>query len=242
MTNKTTGLMASSSSLPSDPLLALQWYLGDGPWSINIKKAWEDYGGAGVRVGVLDSGFNYIHPDLSANYRTDLDYDFTDEDNDAFNTGANNNHGTAVMGLIGADDNGIGTVGVAHDADLVGYRVDLSKSSALTAIIRGFSIAENEVDILNNSWGFASIMSDNLNRNGLRSFWSALENLAEDGRDGLGTITVVAGGNNRASGDSANYHNFQNSPYTIAVGAMDEDGTYSSFSSPGSSLLITAPG
>jgi len=48
--------------------------------------------------------------------------------------------------------------------------------------------------------------------------------------------------------DNANYHNFQNSRFTIAVGALDDGGTFNApntqagFSTPGAPILVSAPG
>jgi subtilisin-like proprotein convertase family protein len=97
-------------------------------------------------------------------------------------------------------------------------------------------------DVLNNSWGFSDHFSDNFTNAAYTDYAAALQNLAQNGRGGLGTITVFSSGNNRTGGADANYHNSGNSPYTISVAAMDSDGTYSSFSNPGANVLITAPG
>ena len=227
--------------VPTDPLLGNQWHLGTGTSSINVRSVWEDYTGEGVLVGVLDDGFDYTHPDLAPNYRQDLDYDTRNNDFDARDSLASDRHGTAVAGLIAADDNGTGTVGVAFDADLVGYRIGLS-SAFLSDFVDLMDRAADTVDVFNNSWGFVVPLSDNFQNSGWSSFSNALTNLAENGRGGLGTVTVFAGGNGRETFDSTNYHNTQNSPYTIAVAAIDQDGTYSYFSSPGESLLVSAPG
>jgi subtilisin-like proprotein convertase family protein len=231
----------SGQDMPTDSMLPSQWHLGSGTWSVNIGNIWNDYTGDGVVVGLLDDGFDYTHPDLAPNYRHDLDYDFADNDGDSRDSLTQNKHGTAVMGLIGADDNGSGTVGVAFDADLVGYRIEYG-TVAITHIAEALEGAVGNVDVLNNSWGFTRPFSLNFSRPGFERFENALMDLAKDGRDGLGTVTLFAGGNDREDGESGNYHNLQNSPYTISVGATDQDGTYSYFSSPGASLLVSAPG
>ncbi len=230
-----------NTGLPSDTLLGNQWYTGTGANSINVRGVWEDYTGAGVLVGVIDDGFDYTHSDLAPNYRLDLDQDFSDGDFDARDTLVGDRHGTAVMGLIGADDNGTGTVGVAHDADLVGYRVGFG-SSPISVFTNALNQAAATVDVVNNSWSFSNSFSDNFSQPGWGAYEASLQNLVQTGRGGLGTITVFSAGNDRGSGHDANYHNTQNSPYTITVGAMDSDGTFSSFSNPGANLLVTAPG
>lgn len=238
-----------TKGVPTDTLLPLQWHLGTGSWSINVQEAWEDYTGEGVIVGVMDRGFDYLHSDLSPNYRTDLDYDFYGGDSDAY-IGPGDNHGTAVMGIIGADDNGTGAVGVAFDSDITGYRLNFSTASQ-TVIANIFNYAEDRVDILNNSWSYTADFSDNFNNSGWSGIANALINFVQNGRDGLGGLNVFAAGNGRDTGGSANYHNIQNSPYVITVGATDEDGTTATvntsfgpvdFSEPGANVLISAPG
>jgi len=101
--------------VPSDPWVteggAEQWqHLGE--YGLNTVPVWNDYTGAGVLVAVIDDGFNYNHSELSANYRTDIDLDVLNGDNDALNT-SNNTHGTFVSQVIAGDDNGSHGVGVA---------------------------------------------------------------------------------------------------------------------------------
>ena len=120
-------------AVPTDPLLATQWHLNQtifGLLDLNVLGAWQlGYTGAGTRTVVIDDGFDYTHSDLAPNYDTGLDFDW-----DANNNGDGVNdfdpfgqsfdaHGTAVAGIIGADDNGTGAVGVAFDTSLIGYRI-----------------------------------------------------------------------------------------------------------------------
>jgi subtilisin family serine protease len=225
----------------NDPYFSLQWFLNDTPFSIKAQNVWDKYTGRGVKVGVLDDGFDYTHPDFTNSYRTDLDYDFVDKDYDAKDRLSTDRHGTAVMSIIGADaNNGIGFAGVAHGADLIGYRMGFGTGS-LTQIAQAMNLAANNVDILNSSWGFTTALSDNFFNPAFRGIENAMINLAENGRDGLGTIQVFAAGNGREEGSSPNYHNLSNSPFAIAVGGIDYDGTYSYFSEAGANILISAP-
>ena len=117
--------------LPTDPFLSSQWHLGNtgGLFDLNVRGVWNPasgtaYTGAGIRVVVIDDGFDYLHPDLAPNYNTALDFDFGTSSLDPFGNPATEEHGTQVAGLIGADNDGTGTVGVAFDVELVGYRID----------------------------------------------------------------------------------------------------------------------
>jgi subtilisin family serine protease len=76
--------------------------------------------GAGVAVAVLDTGIDYDHPDLDANY---LDgYDFVNGDADPID---DNGHGTHVAGTIAAEDDDVASsvVGVAPQARLIALKV-----------------------------------------------------------------------------------------------------------------------
>ncbi|TVR99956.1 MAG: hypothetical protein EA406_01660 [Rhodospirillales bacterium] len=214
-----------AGTLPTDPRQG--WHLN----AINVRKAWADYNGKGVIVGINDDGIYYDHPDLRDNYRHDLDWDMTTNKSDAIATNGNGSHGTKVAGVIGAGANGFGTVGVAFGSDITmvkGAGSGLGKTLQVS-------------DVANNSWIYSAFFSDNFKT----SFASAnrvLEKYMAEGRDGLGSIVVFAGGNNRGGGDNVNYHNHQNSPYTIVVGATGSNGQHTSWSNPGAALLVAAPG
>jgi len=79
------------------------------------------YTGAGVRVGIIDSGIDYDHPDLGGCFgtgcRVATGWDFVSEDADPDDC---NGHGTHVAGIVGAS----GTVtGVAPGVTFGAYRV-----------------------------------------------------------------------------------------------------------------------
>ncbi|QKE75623.1 S8 family serine peptidase [Arthrobacter citreus] len=99
--------------------------------------------GKGVKVGVIDTGIDYHHPDLKDVYKGG--YDFIDNDNDPMETtyedwkksgfaeffwatGASyyTEHGTHVAGIIagqGKNDGDIKMEGIAPDVELHAYRV-----------------------------------------------------------------------------------------------------------------------
>ncbi len=224
---------------------AEQWHhLGE--YSLNTIPVWNDYTGEGVLVAVMDDGFNYNHSELSANYRTDLDRDVLDDDNDALND-FGDNHGTHVSLVIAADDNGAYGAGVAFDSDILGVKRGFNGQGTIDDIIEGFEhVLASGADIMNNSWGINAAFGDNKKIDFIGTdtadVVNQFQNLVENGRDGLGINIVFSAGNSRAQGSSANYKNYQNSPYTITVGAIEQDGTFAYFSEAGSNLLVTAPG
>lgn len=77
--------------------------------------------GKGVKVAVIDTGVDYQHPDLKANYRGG--FDIIDQDDDPMETtkeqGTPTLHGTHVAGIISANGR---LKGVAPEADIYAYR------------------------------------------------------------------------------------------------------------------------
>lgn len=74
--------------------------------------------GTGVKVVIMDTGLDYTHPDLDANYKGG--YDFVNSDTDPMD---DNGHGTHVAGIVAAEDNEVGVVGVAPEAHLYALKV-----------------------------------------------------------------------------------------------------------------------
>lgn len=84
--------------------------------------------GAGHAVAIIDSGIDYMHPDLGGGFGEGFKvvggWDFVDDDADPLDT---NGHGTAVAGIIGADEfmvDGRKMRGIAPQADLIALRVN----------------------------------------------------------------------------------------------------------------------
>lgn len=241
---------ASTSNLPTDDLFASQWHLlntgqsgGVAGVDLNVVDVWEDYTGEGVTVAVWDDGVQYTHHDLNDNYDESLhivvDGEVHDPDPHFFLSA----HGTSVAGVIAAENNGVGTVGVAYDATLVG--VDMFYDFELN-FEQSFYELDN-FDVTNHSWGwtvpYTDSLSDTSQSGGVD--WEALfggfQESVETGRDGLGTINLVANGNDRELGRDGNDSNLNNMPQTIAVGATSHDGYVSYYSTPGANLLISSP-
>lgn len=244
----------------TDPLYLDQWYLensgqngGTVGVDLNVVTALAQYRGTGIRVGVLDTGIEAAHPDLVGAVDTAAGWDAYRLVASGEPVYTDDNHGTAVAGLIAARANGTGMVGVAPEATLVSLRMDFYAATDGTQTAEGFKRAlVADLDVLNNSWGWTSPFDDNFNKSGFTSAASALRDLAVLGRDGLGMNVVFAAGNSYAEGDNTNYHNFQNSRYVITVGSINNKGTYGSisgsttdatgFSTPGSSVFVAAAG
>lgn len=239
--------MPAPTLAPTDTHFGLQWHLkntgatgGTAGIDIDVTRIWDDYKGRNIKVGIIDDGFDLTHVDLAANFDTTSDYDFRRSDATPFYE-AGDAHGTTVSGVIGADDNGIGMVGVAPDARMVGLRVSFSSDSTL-AMFENAMIAARNVDVVNNSWGFTGKFSDNFTQSYMAIMEQAVMDAVQFGRGGLGTNIVFAAGNGAASGDNVNYHSMQNSSFIISVGAIDKTGKIASFSTQGAAVLVSAPG
>ncbi|SDI47111.1 S8 family serine peptidase [Natribacillus halophilus] len=124
----------------------------------NLRTELDDLGvrldGHGVKVGIIDTGIDYNHPDLQRNYVQG--YDVIDGDDDPMETKRKGKaatfHGTHVAGIIAANGN---VRGVAPDADIYGYRAlgpegQGSTEHILEAIDRAVL---DGVDVLNLSLG-----------------------------------------------------------------------------------------
>lgn len=243
-------------------LFASQWYLSGIPFSrtltsvqdVNVDGVWAEYDGSGVRIGVIDNFFDVDHPDLAGRFDPAASYDPKDpagasdiRPDDKYGT-----HGTIVASTIGASaDNGMGIVGVAYGATLVGFVTRLySTAASARPELADLLQRQVDVDVSNNSWGFTTPFSDNFRLWTWVDYGAAFEHVAAEGRNGLGTVLVFAAGNDRQyvandaahDGDNTNYHNSTNSRFVLTVAATDETGHVTDFSTPGASLFIAAPG
>lgn len=236
--------IVSASVAINDPGMAKSWYYDASKSSrlkIDVEEVWEDYRGEGVKVAVLDSMVDFLHEDLTDTYDSTLDYDLGAGSGDLEMPGKRrylDEHGTAVAGIIAADDNDISSVGIAPEARLASLAMDYRASNVAEQAVEGLRMAAN-VDVVNCSWSFTTPFADNFNTD--TEYAQAVEHTASEGRDGLGTVMVFSAGNSGEGGWS-NYHSFQNSPFTIAVGAVDRDGGASSFTSTGANVLVSAAG
>ncbi|UVC10238.1 S8 family serine peptidase [Rhizobium sp. TH2] len=242
------------TTIPTDTLFSEQWYLYNvtiGEYDINVTAVWDDYTGKGVKVMVIDDGFDYTHPDLAANYDDTADYDLTNEDGDPTPRAPQyqDMHGTPVMGLIGAARNDVGIVGVAYGATLVGARLSYESGLGvfLNQWIAGLDAArEDGTDIVNMSFDYNNASDVNL-QIGEMYLVDALQRSVDEGRDGLGTILVRSAGNLDPWNDmipafGVNGNQLNANSLQVTVGAIMADGFSSIYSSEGTHLLISAFG
>ena len=99
---------------------------------INVLPAWElGYSGQGVQIAILAGGFDLDHPDLefSTTGYSSLLNPLGNSDSPAF-VDVTDSLGTALAGVVGARDNGVGTIGVAYNADIIPIRIDPGPNDA----------------------------------------------------------------------------------------------------------------
>lgn len=140
----------------NDAFFDFQW----GHAAIDAAGAWNaGYRGAGATVAVLDSGVYCNHVDIVPNLNklksTSFVVDAAGVTEPYCNT-SGSSHGTHTMGTIGAADNGIGTIGVAPQAEVFAVKVlsAITGSGSFGGIIQGIVYAaDNGADVINMSLG-----------------------------------------------------------------------------------------
>ena len=222
-----------------DPLYPDQWHLNNTGGSIDgfalvedndidAPEAWTiSTGNASVVVAVIDDGVE-AHRDMS-----DLLPGFTPVNNGDGTPDANGDHGQACAGLIGALHNDLDARGVAPGSSFFSVNIFASNTSnADVATGVRWAAEQGGAHITSNSWGYGSCSS-----NLVQAVTDAFNWSAANGRGGLGTVSLVASGN-----DYGTCVSFPaNLPSVIAVGGVDGAGVVSRYSNQGTALDITAP-
>lgn len=135
-------------TVPNDPYWSLQW----GPQKIEADYAWNTTtGNASVLVAVIDTGIDYDHPDLAANYVA-LGYDWVNRDTDPMDDFG---HGTHCAGIIAAVlNNTVGIAGIANVSIMAEKGLDAYGSGVEDDLANAIIHAVDQgADILSNSWG-----------------------------------------------------------------------------------------
>lgn len=193
------------------------------PWGVkrvNAPAAWTKTLGRGVKVAIVDTGVDYNHADLKANYAGG--YNAVDPSKPPLD---DNGHGTHVAGIVGAVVDGAGVAGVAPQVSLYGVKVLTAQGSgSYSAIIDGIQWAvSKDMDLVNMSLGAPQ---------GSEAMRKAVEAAYK-----AGVTMVMAAGN-----DSGPVNYPAKYPQAIAVSASDSADRVASFSSRGPEIAVIAPG
>ncbi|RAP74544.1 S8 family serine peptidase [Paenibacillus montanisoli] len=184
--------------------------------------------GAGLKVGVIDTGVDYKHPDLAGAYKGG--YDSSNQDSDPYEdydpvNQAFTEHGTHVSGtIVGRAANKTSSLvqkGIAYESDLYVYKVlsatgDGNSSGTTATVIDGIERAVRDgMDVLNLSLGADGDKDPN-----------SPDAIAVNNAVLAGTVVVVANGN---AGDAYPYYYTMGTPATsqlgISVGAATSPGS-----------------
>lgn len=238
--------------VPADPDYSRQWHHA----RMALDRAWDISDGAGVRVAVIDNGFDATHPDmafgsLSGWFRATpdlVDADFVH----GITAMPGSKHGTACAGMIAAKEgNGIGGCGVAFGSELLAIacapdqvqtqstlaraltyavRPDLEGIDGLGADIVCCSLGPNDA-----VWAMRQVLAD------------AIDFVSANGREARGAPIFWAStnGNHPISADEVCSH-----PQVIAVGRSSSNdlddgsgfGDELDFLAPGVSVWLPTQG
>ncbi len=227
------------------------WSRGVAGVDISAVKAWGVTKGISeVKIAVIDTGVDYTHEDLKNNIMVnDLElhgqagvdddgngyvddiygYDFANDDADPMD---GHGHGTHCAGVIGAEHNGRGIVGVMANVKILPIKFLTDKGGGtLEAALKSINYAiDRGVHVMSNSWGGG----------GFSKALLAGIKMAK----AKGIIFTAAAGNSRNNNDtSPSYPASYEEENIISIGALDGKGGPASFSNYGKeSVHVFAPG
>lgn len=208
-----------------------KWWLDE----VNAQKAWDiTKGDTNILVGIADIGLYTGHPDLQGQIKKA--YDFADNDNNVNPPSGltqteqyNWSHGTHISGIIAAvQDNHIGITGIAPHVKLAFAKATPDTSVSGDYIDYGYEgvnwLAQQGVKVINMSWSTYDS--------------SAVESMFLNSIYNQGIVLVAAAGN-----DGRSIKNYPAAfQHVIGVASTDDKDHFSSFSTYGSWVKISAPG
>lgn len=195
------------------------------PWGVKNVRApalWARTTGRRVKIGVIDTGIDFFHPDLRGRisrginliHRSMLPHD-------------DNGHGTHIAGTIAASGGQGGMLGVAPNAIIHPVKAfDHNGTAYVSDIIAGIDwCVRNRMDIINMSFG-------------MRQYSVALHEAVRRAQQ-AGVVIVASSGND---GKRATIDYPARFPSTISVGATTRTNRVAPFSNRGADIDIYAPG
>lgn len=257
-----------------DPLSPCQWDM----MAINAGAAQGEATGFGVKVGVIDTGVDFTHPDLAGGIDVGLSCSFiyattpTADPAEIANGNCSNKaavqdlqgHGTHVATIIAGRVNGLGIVGVAPEATVVGLKActiaGFCFADSVAAALR--YAGDQRLDVVNLSLFADPYLYICANEAGQRAILEDLQRAARYAQQ-RGVVIVAAAGNEAQDlghptideispdwpPDSAIVREVRNNcrvapaelPGVVTASASGVN-TLASYSNVGSPVDVTAPG
>ncbi len=212
-------LKVQAQFTPNDPYWSLQW----GPQKIEADWAWNTTeGSSSVLVAVVDTGIDYTHPDLAANY-VPLGYDWVNNDADPLDDFG---HGTHCAGIIaGVLNNSVGIAGTAQVHIMAEKVLDNGGYGywdwVANGIVHATDQGANIISMSLGGYGDSELVHD-----AIKYAYNA------------GVLLIAAAGN-----DNTNTKSYPAAyPEVIAVAATDQNDNNAYFSNWGDWIGLAAPG
>ncbi len=184
------------------------------------------YDGSGVNVAILDTGGDMDHPDLTWAGGHSVVHDDPNDFEDKVG------HGTHCAGIVSADNNDIGVVGVAPNCDIWAVQISDNKFIYTDNVIAGIdwiigthfdSDPNNDIQVVNMSFG--------------GSYENTAEGAAMLEMYNEGILLVSSAGNSSTVvGYPAKYD------FIMAISASDQYDAFATFSNFGPEIELVAPG
>jgi subtilisin family serine protease len=224
------------SLIPNDPGFGSCWGIrntGQSGGTIDMDmdgdQAWDTTTGSSIKVLIIDTGVDPVHPDINQLPGAD----FTSDGGGGEPINACDNHGTPVAGCVSASiNNNLGTVGIAPNCKSISARTFIS---SMACNGNWSSNSSWTVDALN--WGASQSVRVTNNSNGY-GFTSSAIAAAYTSTYNSGIVHFASAGN--ASSRYPSYPSYL--PDVNAVIALNRYGNKASFSNYGINCSISAPG
>lgn len=190
------------------------------PWGQNYVGISTEVKKRKIKVAIIDSGINSQHSELTnkviKSYNVIQSTEFTSDDF---------NHGTKIAGIITANKNSRGIIGISQNVEIFDVQVLNSEGKANIEDVSKALLwsSKNDVDIINISFGFSKHNPE---------LQETIDLLVSKG-----IIIVSAAGNNL--GQEADYP--AKYPNVLSVGSIDKDGNVDVLSAQGK-IDVFAPG